>query len=193
VRFAAQFATARSGALVAVRIAERMEILPLAVNTRRTALESTRPSSAATDGSQQKREEGYFMEQKLEQFTSKNPLNNPQNLPGDRIRTVTGATFAENVIEGEGPIAVEFMSYGCSYCRALEPAVQKVAEMIESQGKIFRVNVAVEQELAAAYKIQATPTLVMFLNGRKVGIVEGLSPTVSSVLTAVTHPFQVKK
>jgi thioredoxin 1 len=85
------------------------------------------------------------------------------------------------------------MSYGCSYCRELEPIIQQVAEMVESKGEIFRVNVAVEQELANTYKIQTTPTLIMFLNGRNVGTVEGPSPTVSSVLTAVTHPFRGKK
>ena len=51
-------------------------------------------------------------------------------------------------------------------------------------------NVAVEQELAGSYQIQGTPTLVMFLNQNEVGRVEGPSPTVSSVLAAVTQPFQ---
>jgi thioredoxin len=108
----------------------------------------------------------------------------------DKIMTVTGDDFESLILNGAGPIAVEFMSYGCSYCRALEPVMQQVAEMVGSKGKVFRVNVGTEAELAAAYQIEATPTLVMFLEGAVVGKVEGPSPVVASVLTAITHPFR---
>jgi thioredoxin 1 len=106
------------------------------------------------------------------------------------IQTVTSTTFTRLVLEAEGPIAVEFMSYGCAHCRAIEPVLEQVAKMVEPREKIFRVNIAVEQELAGSYQIQGTPTLVMFLNQNEVGRVEGPSPTVSSVLTAVTQPFE---
>ena len=111
-------------------------------------------------------------------------------LSSDKIKTVTANTFARLVLEAEGPIAVEFMSYGCAHCRAIEPVLEQVAEMVKPQEKIFRVNIAVEQELAGSYQIQGTPTLIMFLNRNEVGRVEGPSPTVSSVLTAVTQPFE---
>jgi thioredoxin 1 len=111
-------------------------------------------------------------------------------LSSDKIQTVTSSTFTRLVLEAEGPTAVEFMSYGCAHCRAIEPVLEQVAKMVEPQEKIFRVNIAVEQELAGSYRIQGTPTLVMFLNQNEVGRVEGPSPTVPSVLTAVTQPFE---
>jgi thioredoxin 1 len=111
-------------------------------------------------------------------------------LSRDKIQTVTSGTFTRLVLQAEGPIAVEFMSYGCAHCRAIEPVLEQVAEMVKAEEKIFRVNIAVEQELAGSYQIQGTPTLVMFLNQNEVGRVEGPSPTVSSVLAAVTQPFQ---
>jgi len=116
--------------------------------------------------------------------TSMRPLSSA------RIQTVTTSTFTRLVLDAEGPIAVEFMSYGCAHCRAIEPVLEQVAKMVEPQERIFRVNIAVEQELAGSYQIQGTPTLVMFLNQSEVGRVEGPSPTVSSVLTAVTQPFE---
>jgi|ERR1700689_1625269 thioredoxin 1 len=108
----------------------------------------------------------------------------------DNIGTVTGSTFSSLVLEAEGPIAVEFMSYGCAHCRALEPVLEKVAETMKSNEKIFRVNTAVEEELSDSYEIVGTPTLIMFLNGKEVGRVEGPHPTVSSVMTAVAQPFE---
>jgi thiol-disulfide isomerase/thioredoxin len=43
----------------------------------------------------------------------------------------------------------------------MEPVLQQVAEMVRSKGKIFRVNIAVEQELADSYQIRGTPTFIL--------------------------------
>jgi thioredoxin 1 len=106
-----------------------------------------------------------------------------------RIRSVTRSTFDALVLAGQGPIAVEFMSYGCAHCRLLEPVIQRVAEMIQPRQKIFRVNIAAEPELAEAYAIGGTPTLVMFLNGNEVARAEGPRPHEASLLEVVTKPF----
>lgn len=107
----------------------------------------------------------------------------------DRIRTVTSRDFVQLVLSADGPVAVEFMSYGCVHCRAIEPVLQHAAEVVKSTVKIYRVNIAAEQELADSYHILGTPTFIMFLNGTEVGRVEGPSPTFPSVLATVTQPF----
>jgi Thioredoxin len=61
-------------------------------------------------------------------------------MSNDKIATVTGSTFTRLVLEGEGPIVVEFMSYGCAHCRVMEPVLQQVAGMVNATEKIFRVN-----------------------------------------------------
>ncbi len=122
-------------------------------------------------------------------YTVEDQRQAPRPLSSHNIQTVTLSTFNRLVLEAEGPIAVEFMSYGCAHCRTIEPILEQVAEMVKADEKIFRVNIGVEEELAASYQIQGTPTLVMFLNQNEVSRVEGPSPTVSSVLTAVTQPF----
>jgi thiol-disulfide isomerase/thioredoxin len=83
------------------------------------------------------------------------------------------------------------MSYGCAHCRVIEPLLQHVAEIVKPAGEtIFRVNVAVEHELAASYDIGGTPTLLMFRDGREVGRAEGPPPTAAGLLMAVTEPFE---
>ena len=54
---------------------------------------------------------------------------------------------------------VEFMSYGCAHCRAIEPVLEQVAKMVGPQERVFRVNIAVEQELAGSYQIQGHANL----------------------------------
>jgi len=107
------------------------------------------------------------------------------------IQTVTSGTFDAAVLHGEGPIAIEFMSYGCGHCRKLEPVLKKVAGILESKEKIFRVNTADEQELTERYQIEGTPTLILFLNGREVGRLEGPPPGETALLSAMTKPFDL--
>ncbi len=108
----------------------------------------------------------------------------------DSIRSVTGESFEALVGGSSGPVAVEFMSYGCEHCRLLEPVLQEVAENLGPQEAIFRVNIAVDQVLANRYEIEGTPTLVMFLKGVEVGRVVGPDPSVKVLWDAVTHPFE---
>lgn len=111
------------------------------------------------------------------------------NTSSDRIQTVTHGTFDAMVLAGSGAITVEFMSYGCAHCREIEPILQQVAKAVAPAETIFRVNTAVEPELAESYEIEGTPTLVMFWNGQEVGRAEGPSPTFASLQTVVTQPF----
>ncbi len=108
---------------------------------------------------------------------------------GDILRTVGGDGFNRIVLQDGGRVAVEFMSYGCGYCRTIEPIVQRVANMIAAEETVLRVNIAAEPELASRYQIAGTPTFVMFLNGTEVGRAEGPDPTQSAVAEAITRPF----
>jgi thioredoxin 1 len=107
----------------------------------------------------------------------------------DRIQSVTGDTFQALVLDASGPIAVEFMSYGCAFCRALEPGLQQAAETLRATEQVLRVNVGVETDLAEAYAIQGTPTILLFLEGREVSRLEGPPPSLAALVDALTAPF----
>ncbi len=107
----------------------------------------------------------------------------------DRIVSVTAASFPELVLGAAGPIVVEFMSYGCAHCRALEPVIQEVAAMLVAEESFYRVNVALDAGLASSYTIRGTPTLILFRDGTEIARIEGPSPATASLLGAVTRPF----
>ena len=106
-----------------------------------------------------------------------------------KIQVIGSPNFDATVLQVQGRVAVEFMSYGCGHCRAIEPALQKVAQSIEADETIVRVDIAADPGLAKAYQIAGTPTFVMFLNGDEAGRAEGPEPDYESVLEAVTGPF----
>jgi thioredoxin 1 len=106
------------------------------------------------------------------------------------IETVGRETFDARVLEAPGPIVVEFMSYGCSHCRALEPVLKQVAGVLADRERIVRVNVAADPELAECYGIRVTPTMIMFRDGAEVGRAEGPQPVAASLLAALRRPFE---
>ena len=106
------------------------------------------------------------------------------------IEDVTEATFPALVLEGAGPIVVEFMSYGCAHCGEMEPVLQQAADELDGRATVFRVNIGLEQNLADSLGITGTPTFVMFLQGAEVGRVEGPQPYLASLLTELTQPFE---
>jgi thioredoxin 1 len=108
----------------------------------------------------------------------------------DFVHSVTEETFESLVLNSADPVAVEFMSYGCAHCRLIEPVLQEVAENLGSQEAIFRVNIAVDQQLANRYQIEGTPTLVMFSKGIEVGRAVGPDPSMKILWDAVTRPFE---
>ncbi|SNS71396.1 thioredoxin 1 [Granulicella rosea] len=111
-------------------------------------------------------------------------------IAADFVKSVTGETFAALVLASSEPVAVEFMSYGCEHCRLLEPVLQEVAETLGAREAVFRVNIAVDQELADRYEIEGTPTLVMYSGGIEVGRAVGPNPSVKVLWNAVTRPFE---
>ena len=108
----------------------------------------------------------------------------------DFVQSVTEETFDSLVLGAVTPVAAEFMSYGCEHCRLLEPVLQEVAENLGSREAIFRVNIAIDQELANRYQIEATPTLILFLKGVEVGRSVGPDPSMKVLWDVVTRPFQ---
>ncbi len=117
---------------------------------------------------------------------------NTRDKASDGIPSLDAASFETRVLQGQGPIAVEFMSYSCAHCAAMEPVLQQVAETLRSRERIFRVNVAVELDVAGRYEIDGTPTLIMFLNGHEVGRAEGPDPDVETMLAVVSEPFGIQ-
>jgi thioredoxin 1 len=119
-----------------------------------------------------------------------NEMIAPPPPKSDPIGTVTSETFEQLVLQGKGPIAVEFMSYGCAHCRAIEPILRQAAEKIGAKEHLYRVSVAADAELASSYQIEGTPTFGMFLDSREVGRVVGPHPVLSTIVDAVTRPFE---
>ena len=75
--------------------------------------------------------------------------------------------FAEEVLNSEKPVLVDFWASWCGPCRMVIPVVEKIAEEYPEY-KVVKVNVDEEQELAAQFGVMSIPTLMIVKNGEVV-------------------------
>ena len=75
--------------------------------------------------------------------------------------------FAEEVLNSEKPVLVDFWASWCGPCRMVVPIVEKIAEEYPEY-KVVKVNVDEEPELAAQFEVMSIPSLMIFKNGKLV-------------------------
>lgn len=84
----------------------------------------------------------------------------------DRPLSVTDGTFADEVLGAGVPVLVDFFATWCGACRSLEPALDSVASRYKGSLKVGKLDVESSPESARIYHITATPTLILFRDGR---------------------------
>ena len=71
----------------------------------------------------------------------------------------------------ERPVLVELWGRGCSYCRRISAACEKVAEQNEGKLAVAKVNIDDAPQIAEQEQIELVPTLVLYQNGEALGSV----------------------
>ena len=75
--------------------------------------------------------------------------------------------FAEEVLNSEKPVLVDFWASWCGPCRMVLPVVEKIAEDYPEY-KVVKINIDEEQDLAAEFGVMSIPTLMVVRNGQVV-------------------------
>ena len=87
---------------------------------------------------------------------------------------VTDATFEEEVLKSEVPVVVDFWAEWCGPCKKLSPILEEVAEELDGEVTIAKVNVDEERNLGAMFQIMSIPNVLIFNHGEKVDEFVGL-------------------
>ena len=74
----------------------------------------------------------------------------------------------EELILGEKAVLVDFWAPWCTYCRRIEPALNKLADTRDDI-LIVKVNIDEEPELARREQVEVIPTLVVYKEGYDLG------------------------
>ena len=81
------------------------------------------------------------------------------------VLTVTDSTFDAEVLKSDKPVLVDFWAPWCGPCIQLVPVIDQVADATVGKAKVAKVNIDESQQIAAKYRINSIPALLVFKGG----------------------------
>jgi len=104
---------------------------------------------------------------------------------------VNGETFETAVVQSDRPVLVDFYADWCAPCRMIAPVLEQLADELDGQLTVAKLDVDANQQLAFQHGVQSIPTLILFRGGQEaerfVGfagkgkLLEGLQPHLDTV------------
>jgi thioredoxin 1 len=77
----------------------------------------------------------------------------------------TDATFAEDVIESDKPVLLDFWAEWCGPCKMIAPILEELATEYRDRVKIAKLNIDENPQTPPRFGIRGIPTLILFKNG----------------------------
>lgn len=77
--------------------------------------------------------------------------------------------FEEEVLKSNKIVLIDFWASWCGPCKMMSPVVDQIAEEMNDNVKVCKVNIDEEQNLAVKYNVMSIPTFVVIKEGREIG------------------------
>ena len=95
---------------------------------------------------------------------------------GQNTKTVTDATFADDVLQADGPVLVDFWAEWCGPCKMVSPVLEEIAGEHPDKITVAKVNIDENPRIARDYQIMSIPTMSVFKKGQVVKSIVGARP-----------------
>ena len=91
-------------------------------------------------------------------------------------KTVTDASFHQDVIAAEGPVLVDFWAEWCGPCRMIAPALEEISAEMQDQVTVVKLNIDDNPDAPARYGVRGIPTMILFKDGAPAATKVGAAP-----------------
>ncbi len=81
---------------------------------------------------------------------------------------VTDSTWDSAVLQSDLPVLVDFWAEWCGPCKAMGPAVDKLAEELDGKLKVVKMDTQENPEVPGRYGVVSIPTFMLIKNGEVV-------------------------
>ncbi len=78
---------------------------------------------------------------------------------------ISSQDFQSKVLEADKPVLVDFFATWCGPCKRLAPILDEVAQEKAGQAYVYKVDIDQSPDLAASYRVNSVPTLILFDKG----------------------------
>ncbi len=104
--------------------------------------------------------------------------------------TETRSEFEGKVLKSDKVVLVDFWAEWCPPCVAMAPALHAIADEMDKNVDIVKVNIEKSQEnseLAIDHQVQSIPNMLIFKDGKIVDRLIGLMPKVALEASLKEH------
>jgi thioredoxin 1 len=89
---------------------------------------------------------------------------------------ISSADFEASVLKADKPVLVDFFATWCGPCKRLAPVLDEIAQEVKESAYVYKVDIDQSPELAAQYRVNSVPTLIMFKGGQPTAKTVGAQP-----------------
>jgi thioredoxin 1 len=95
---------------------------------------------------------------------------------GQIAKTVTDASFAEDVLTSDKTVLVDFWAEWCGPCRLVSPVLEEIAAEHSEKIVVAKLNIDENPATARDYQVMSIPTMSVFSGGKVVKSIVGAKP-----------------
>jgi thioredoxin 1 len=91
-------------------------------------------------------------------------------------KTISDASFEDDVLNAEQPVIVDFWAEWCAPCKMIGPSLEEIASEMGDQVQIAKINIDENPVTPTKYGVRGIPTLMLFKNGAAASTKVGALP-----------------